>query len=86
MKTLKKEDMTELIGQFIDVVEDFLEFKKEETEKNGEETTAIIEGDDYDMLATKFRSILTGWELVEEREYLDLVEEAEMEEWNTPTD
>ena len=86
MKTLRKEDMAELIGQFIDVVEDFLEAKKEETEKNGEDIAEVIEGDDYDMLATKFRSILTRWELVEEREYLDLVDAAELEEWNTPTD
>ena len=84
METLKKSEMEELIGQFVDVVEDFLE--KELTKESGESTFAIIKGARYDRLAAEFRGILTGWKLVEEKVYPDSADEAEMEEWNTPTD
>ena len=61
----------ELIGQFIDLFEDFLDEKgvaipNEERNEDDEECAANIYGADYDILADGIREILTRWELIEE--------------------
>lgn len=70
MKILSKEDMEELLGQCIDIVQD----SQICSEK-------IITGKEYDKLSEKFRNLFYQWDLAN-----DLESELEEEEWNTPTD
>ena len=94
MKTLKKEEMSELIGQLVDVVEDYLTDRQNaiqnSTEKvNFNDIAEMITGENYDILAAKFKGILAGWDLAKELRYPGSEEKAtieDMEEWNTPTD
>ena len=66
-----KEDVPELIGQIIDLFEDFLDEKGiviENPERDEEEDTemaANIYGTDYGDLADGIEEILTNWELIE---------------------
>ena len=60
--------MPELIGQLIDVVEDFLEEKGVDIENDekledglGEESHAIIYGSDYGALQDDFKAVLENW-------------------------
>lgn len=71
-----KEDVPELIGQFIDLFEDFLDEKgvvipneeRDEDEELDAENSANIYGSDYDTLSDGIEEILTRWEIIEERE------------------
>lgn len=70
-----KEDVPELIGQFIDLFEDFLDEKgivipNEERDEDKEldaENSANIYGSDYDTLSDGIEEILTRWGIIEER-------------------
>lgn len=70
-----KEDVPELIGQFIDLFEDFLDEKgivipneeRDEDEELDVENSANIYGSDYDTLSDGIEEILTRWEIIEER-------------------
>lgn len=70
-----KEDVPELIGQFIDLFEDFLDEKSivipnEERDEDKEldaENSANIYGSDYDTLSDGIEEILTRWGIIEER-------------------
>ena len=71
-----KEDVSELIRQFIDLFEDFLDEKgvvipneeRDEDEELDAENSANIYGSDYDTLSDGIEEILTRWEIIEERE------------------
>ena len=71
-----KEDVPELIGQFIDLFEDFLDEKgvvipneeRDEDEELDAENSANIYASDYDTLSDGIEEILTRWEIIEERE------------------
>jgi len=70
-----KEDVPELIGQFIDLFEDFLDEKsivipneeRDEDEELDAENSANIYGSDYDTLSDRIEEILTRWGIIEER-------------------
>lgn len=54
----------ELVGQIIDIFEDFLTEKKVNlynADKQGEPDEAIIYGNDYDFLAKKIRVLMDNW-------------------------
>lgn len=54
----------ELVGQIIDIFEDFLAEKKVNLyniDKQGEPDEAIIYGNDYDFLAKKIRVLMDNW-------------------------
>ena len=54
----------ELVGQIIDVFEDFLTEKKVNlynVNKQGESDESIIYGNDYDFLAKKIRVLMDNW-------------------------
>ena len=66
-----REDVPELIGQFIDTFEDFLDEKgvkipNDEKSEVDENDSANIYGTDYDILSEEIKEILTRWELIEE--------------------
>ena len=66
-----KEDVPELIGQFIDLFEDFLDEKgivienPERNEEEDAEMAANIYGTDYGDLADGIEEILANWKLIE---------------------
>ena len=79
MSKLSKENLTEFVGQIVDVVEDFLESKGIQfpetkqlmldagcSEEEAEENTAILYGDNYDAIASLVEDIVLGWGLVQE--------------------
>lgn len=54
----------ELVGQIIDIFEDFLTEKKVNlynADKQGEPDEAIIYGNDYNFLAKKIRVLMDNW-------------------------
>ena len=56
---INDDDLKELRGQFVDIVEDYL------TEKYVPDKDAVfIKGDDYDKLANKFIETLKNWHLL----------------------
>lgn len=62
---ITQEEEAELVGQIVDVFEDFLESKgisieNEERDEN-EEIAAIIYGADYDFLADEIHSTISAW-------------------------
>ncbi len=74
MKKVAREDVPELIGQFIDVFEDFLDEKEvripndekiEDATEDEEDSIANIYGTDYGNLSDDIESILIRWELIE---------------------
>ena len=70
MKKVAREDVPELIGQFIDVFEDFLDEKEvvipnDEKTEDDEDCAANIYGTDYGNLSEDIEAILTRWELIE---------------------
>ena len=67
---ISKEDKPELIGQLIDIFEDFLEEKGIEIEnpqktEDNEESAAILYGDDYAALEKEIEKTLVNWKLLE---------------------
>lgn len=69
MKKVAREDVPELIGQFIDVFEDFLDEKEvripnDEKTEDDEEFAANIYGTDYDNLSDNIEAILMRWKLI----------------------
>ena len=69
-----REDVPELIGQFIDLFEDFLDEKGvkipndekiEDATEDEEDCIANIYGTDYGDLSDGIEEILTRWELIE---------------------
>ena len=67
---IEKNNIPELIGQFIDIFEDFLyekgiEIKNPEREDDENEDAAIIYGSDYDRLAEPIKNTLVNWEMIE---------------------
>ena len=73
---VKREDLTEFVGQILDIFEDFLAEKgieieneeKQEAIEDGEdpESICILYGTDYGMLQTEIEKTLVAWELAEE--------------------
>ena len=68
---VSREDIPELVGQFIDLFEDFLDekevfIKNDERDADDEENSANIYGSDYDTLSDGIEEILTRWELIDE--------------------
>ena len=69
-----REDVPELIGQFIDLFEDFLDEKgivienPERDEEGDAVMAANIYGTDYGDLADGIEEILTHWKLIQEKE------------------
>lgn len=67
-----KDNKEEFLGQLIDCFEDFLDEKKitlnnherDETIKDGNDSAAIIYGQDYDNIRDKLNNILTNWEIL----------------------
>ncbi len=56
---ISDDDLKELRGQFVDIVENYL------TEKCvPDKDTVFIKGDDYDKLADKFIETLKNWHLL----------------------
>lgn len=67
---MTSEDKVELIGQIIDIFEDFLEEKgvripNDERNEDNEDITANIYGMDYEILSTQIESTLRAWDLLE---------------------
>lgn len=66
-----REDVPELIGQFIDLFEDFLDERgiiienPERDEEEDAEMAANIYGTDYGDLADGIEEILANWKLIE---------------------
>lgn len=61
---ITQEEEAELVGQIVDVFEDFLESKGvnvENEERDGEESPAIIFGTDYDIIAAGIRNVIGVW-------------------------
>lgn len=60
---IKQENKTEFLGQWIDVVEDWLEEKEIDVpnEEKDELDAAIIYGSDYDKLQSGFNSIMASY-------------------------
>lgn len=67
------DDRLELLGQLIDVVEDFLEEKgidipnPEKEDADDIHECAIIYGTDYGNLSDEFDKILVNWKLINSR-------------------
>ena len=70
---LKKADISELVGQMIDIFEDFLEDKGTEPFPNKESTydenldgkiDAVLYGSDYDALASSIKATLKSWGII----------------------
>lgn len=66
---IKKEDQNELVGQIIDIFEDFLEDHNIDF-PNGErnddtDNPAIIYGSDYGQLQEELLELLKAWEIIE---------------------
>lgn len=58
-ETITDDNLTELKGQLVDIVEDYL------TEKCVPDKDAVfIKGDDYDRLADRFAETLKNWNLI----------------------
>lgn len=57
---MNTEDKTELIGQLIDILEDFLEEQKPDLQK----TAPFITGSGYDILSKQFEECLKNWKIV----------------------
>lgn len=63
-KFITQEEEAELVGQIVDVFEDFLESKGvnvENEERDGEESPTIIFGTDYDIIAAGIRNVIGAW-------------------------
>lgn len=61
------EDSLELIGQIIDVFEDFLAKKGislDNPEKEQSDDSAIIYGSDYDNLSNDLNILLENWDII----------------------
>lgn len=66
---IKEENQNELIGQIIDIFEDFLEdhnidIPNEERDGNTDEA-AIIYGSDYGQLQEELLELMKAWEIIE---------------------
>ena len=63
-------DPEELVGQIIDVFEDFLTEKKVRLDNSDEnpEESAIIYGSDYDCLRKEIMNTLIGWKILSKSE------------------
>ncbi len=66
---IKKENQNELVGQIIDIFEDFLEdhnidFPNEER-NDDTDNPAIIYGSDYGQLQEKLLELLKAWKIIE---------------------
>lgn len=62
-------DFLEMIGQIIDVFEDFLTEKEvtiDNPEKDASETDVLIYGHDYDRLYSEIMNTLLRWNLIED--------------------
>ncbi len=59
MKNLSNDDRLELLGQLIDIVEDYI------AEREGTNEPCL--GDDYNKLFEKFEETLVNWEFLEEK-------------------
>lgn len=62
---ITQEEEAELVGQIVDIFEDFLESKgvnvENEERDDNEEIAAIIYGADYDAIADGISSIVETW-------------------------
>lgn len=63
MTEMKNIDVEELVGQFIDIFEDFLDKKSGEIKST--KTDVFIKGKDYDDLASSIKDTLVSWDLIE---------------------
>ena len=65
---IKEENQNELIGQIVDIFEDFLEDRNVEipNEERNKDTDnpAIIYGSDYGQLQEELLELLKGWKIV----------------------
>lgn len=66
---IKEENQNELIGQIIDIFEDFLEdhnidIPNEERDEDTDDA-AIIYGSDYDQLQEELLELMKAWEIIE---------------------
>lgn len=62
-----RNDVPELLGEIIDIFEDFLEDKEidiENEEKKDSENPAIIYGSDYGKLQSEIEDLLIGWKII----------------------
>lgn len=66
---IKKEDQNELIGQIIDIFEDFLEDHNIDIpneERDGDiDDPAIIYGSDYGQLQEELSELMKAWKIIE---------------------
>ena len=70
---INNDNRDEFLGQLIDCFEDFLDEKKitlnnherDEAIKDGNDSAAIIYGQDYDNIRDKLNNILTNWEILQ---------------------
>lgn len=67
---IKKEEITEFVGQVIDVFEDFLDDKgvvipNPEREADGEGNSANIYGSNYGNLQSRITELAENWNLIE---------------------
>ena len=62
MTEIKNIDVEELVGQFIDIFEDFLDKKSGEIKPT--KTDVFIKGKDYDDLASSIKDTLVSWDLI----------------------
>lgn len=65
---IKREDVGEMVGQIIDIFEDFLEEKGidiENPEKIQAEDACILYGTDYGKLQSAIEETLINWKLAE---------------------
>lgn len=64
---ISRSDLPELIGQVIDIFEDFLEEKHvaiSNPDREGDPDAAILYGDDYDRLSGQIGQTLVNWDIV----------------------
>ena len=59
---IKTEDIPELIGEIIDVFEDFLD--EEYSEIPMSESEVYIYGSDYDILSSRLNMLLKNWDII----------------------
>lgn len=63
-KTLSTKDTSELFGQMIDIIEDFLEERFSSLTKDCSNSEVLIRGDDYEFLRNRLSETLQHWDLL----------------------
>lgn len=71
MSFINRNEVPEYIGQIIDVFEDFLDEKNiliENDEREDDENSAIIYGEDYGLLQDWLMDIMIRWNIIDKED------------------